>query len=300
MDLLTPVAAEKYINFSYNIDTAVPARLSGDATSISQVLINLISNAIKFTDSGEISVHVSSESLRNGRIKLLFSVKDTGIGFPRDRMHALFQSFSQVDMSTTRRYGGTGLGLAISKKLVGLMGGTIWAESEIGRGSTFCFTIEADAATPEQCLQIKAKPTEVDLNYDIPNHLSLLLAEDNLVNQRVALLMLRKLGLKADVAANGREVLQALERKKYDIILMDVQMPEMDGCEASKAIRERWKDGLPHIIAVTAHALEGDRKRCIEAGMDDYISKPMHMSDLARILAECSRQQNEMKSSLLR
>jgi len=300
MDLLTPVAAEKYINFYYNIGPAVPTRLSGDAISISQVLINLIGNAIKFTDSGEISVHVSSEMLNNGRIKLFFSVKDTGIGIPCDRMHTLFQSFSQVDMSTTRRYGGTGLGLAISKRLVGLMGGTIWAESEIGKGSIFCFTLEADIAIPEQCLQMKAKPSVVDLNYDIPNHLKLLLAEDNLVNQRVALLMLRKLGLKADVAANGREVLQALERKKYDIILMDVQMPEMDGCEASKAIRERWKDGLPHIIAVTAHALEGDRKRCIEAGMDDYISKPVRMSDLARVLAECSRQQKEMRSSLQR
>lgn len=300
MDLLTPVAAEKYIRFYYNIDSAVPTRLSGDAISISQVLINLLGNAIKFTDSGEISVHVSSERLSRGRIKLLFSVKDTGIGIPSDRMHTLFQSFSQVDMSTTRKYGGTGLGLAISKRLVGLMGGTIWAESEIGKGSTFCFTIQADAVTPEQCSQMRTKPSGVDLNYDIPNHLKLLLAEDNLVNQRVALLMLRKLGLKADVAANGKEVLQALERKKYDIILMDVQMPEMDGFEASKAIRERWKDGLPHIIAVTAHALDGDKKRCIEAGMDEYISKPMRMSDLARVLAECSRQQKEIRSSLQR
>jgi PAS domain S-box-containing protein len=297
MDLLTPVAAEKYINFYYKIDPAVPTRISGDAISTSQVLINLLGNAIKFTDSGEISVHVFCESLNNCKIKLFFSVKDTGIGIPRDRMHTLFQSFSQVDMSTTRRYGGTGLGLAISKRLVGLMGGTIWAESEIGKGSTFCFTIQADAATAEQCSQIRSKPSGVDLNYDIPKHLKLLLAEDNLVNQRVALLMLRKLGLKADVAANGREVLQALERKMYDIILMDVQMPEMDGFEASKAIRERWKDGLPHIIAVTAHALEGDRKRCIEAGMNDYISKPVRMGDLARVLAECSLQQREIRGN---
>ncbi len=290
MDLLTPVAAEKYINFYYDIDEAVPKRLLGDAISISQVLINLLGNAIKFTDSGEISVQVSSELLNSGNIMLFFSVKDTGIGIPLDRMHSIFQSFSQVDMSTTRRYGGTGLGLAISKKLVGLMGGTIWVESEIGKGSTFCFTVLAEAATPEQCLQMRANTSEIDLHYGIPKHLSLLLAEDNLVNQRVALLMLKKLGLKADVATNGREVLQALERKRYDIVLMDVQMPEMDGFEASKAIRERWRDGLPHIIAVTAHALEGDRKRCIEAGMDDYISKPVRLGDLARVLAECSLQ----------
>jgi CheY-like chemotaxis protein len=298
MNLLTPVAAEKYVDFYYNIDPAVPTRLSGDPISISQVLMNLLGNAIKFTDSGEISVHVSSEMLNNGRIKLFFSVKDTGIGIPGDRMHRLFQSFSQVDMSTTRRYGGTGLGLAISKKLVGLMGGTIWAKSEIGKGSTFCFTIQADPATPEQCSQMRAEPSGVDLNYKNLKNLKLLLAEDNLVNQKVALLMLKKLGLKADVAANGKEVLQALETKMYDIILMDVQMPEMDGFEASKAIRERWKDGRPHIIAVTAHALEGDRKRCIEAGMDEYISKPMRMGDLARVLTECSMKQKEIRSSL--
>jgi PAS domain S-box-containing protein len=298
MDLLTPIAAEKYIHFYYHIDANIPKRLLGDVTSISQVLINLLGNAIKFTDRGEVSVHVSSESLVNGRTKLFFSVSDTGIGIPLDRMHSLFQSFSQVDMSTTRKYGGTGLGLAISKKLVRLMGGTIWAQSEVGKGSTFTFTIIADAATPEQCLQMQETPKDVDLPYEIPDHLKLLLAEDNLVNQKVALLMLKKLGLRADVAANGREVLQALVRQDYDVVLMDLQMPEMDGFEAAKAIRKHWKNGLPHIIAVTAHALDGDRKRCIEAGMDDYISKPVRLGDLARVLAECSMQQREMRSTL--
>jgi PAS domain S-box-containing protein len=284
MDLLTPIAAEKYIHFYYHIDDTIPKRLQGDATSISQVLINLLGNAIKFTDSGEVSVHVSCDGQKNGTTKLFFSVKDTGIGIPQDRMGSLFQSFSQVDMSTTRKYGGTGLGLAICKKLVQLMGGTIWAQSEICKGSTFSFTILADEATPEQCLQMKKKPHVVDLQQDIPYHLKLLIAEDNLVNQKVALLMLKKLGLRADVAANGREVLQALERQNYDVVLMDVQMPEMDGFEAAKAIRERWLNGLPHIIAVTAHALEGDRKRCIEAGMDDYISKPVRLEELASAL----------------
>jgi PAS domain S-box-containing protein len=295
MDLLTPIAAEKYIQFYYHIDDSIPKRLLGDATSISQILINLLGNAIKFTDRGVVSVHVSGDGQENGKTKLFFSVRDTGIGIPQDRMSSLFQSFSQVDMSTTRKYGGTGLGLAISKKLVQLMGGTIWAQSEICKGSTFSFTILADEATPEQCLEMKKKPNMVDLQQDIPDHLKLLIAEDNLVNQKVALLMLRKLGIRADVAANGREVLQALERQNYDVVLMDVQMPEMDGFEAAKAIRERWQNGLPHIIAVTAHALEGDRKRCIEAGMDDYISKPVRLEELASALGKCSLLQGDMR-----
>ena len=174
MDLLTPIAAEKYINFYYHIDDSIPKRLPGDATSVSQVLINLLSNAIKFTDSGVVVVHVSGSCLVDGKTKLFFSVRDTGIGIPQDRMSSLFQSFGQVDMSTARKYGGTGLGLAISKKLVQLMGGAIWAQSEIGKGSTFSFTIPADAATPEQCAEMKQKPLEVDLLQDIPDHLKLL------------------------------------------------------------------------------------------------------------------------------
>jgi len=297
MDLLMPIVAEKNLTFYYHIDDSIPKRMQGDATAISQVLINLLGNAVKFTDSGEVSVHVTGGYQENGKIELLFSVKDTGIGIPQDRMSSLFQSFSQVDMSTTRKYGGTGLGLAISKKLVQLMGGIIWAQSEIRKGSTFCFTILADAATPEQCAEMKKIHPAVDLQHDIPAQLKLLVAEDNLVNQKVALLMLRKLGIRADVAANGMEVLQALERQNYDVVLMDVQMPEMDGFEAAKAIRERWMSGLPHIIAVTAHALEGDRKRCIEAGMDDYISKPVRLEELASALRKCSLLQGDMRQN---
>ncbi|MBN1235147.1 MAG: PAS domain S-box protein [Methanotrichaceae archaeon] len=295
MDLLMPIAAEKYLTYYYHIDASLPKSMLGDSVAISQVLINLLGNAVKFTDSGEVSLHVRGSCQENGKIKLFFSVKDTGIGIPQDRISSLFQSFSQVDMSTTRKYGGTGLGLAISKKLVQLMGGTIWAQSEIGKGSTFCFTILADTATPEQCEGMKKKPHVVDLPHRIPGRLKLLLAEDNLVNQKVALLMLRKLGVRADVVDNGREVLQALQRQDYDVVLMDVQMPEMDGFEAAKAIRERWRDGLPRIriIAVTAHALEGDRKRCIEAGMDDYISKPVRLEELASALGRCSLRQSD-------
>jgi len=288
MDLLAPKAAEKYLVLDCSIDDDVPERLVGDATSLYQVLINLLNNAVKFTDCGDISVHVSCRPLQSGKTELCFSVKDTGIGIPQDRMDGLFQPFSQVDMSTTRRYGGTGLGLAISKKLVELMGGTIWAESEIDKGCTFHFTIQLERAGPKKCLEIREIPKKTSSQADILGRLRLLLAEDNLVNQKVALLMLKKLGIKADVAANGLEVLQALERQTYDVVLMDVQMPEMDGFEAAKAIRERWKEGKPHIIAVTAHALEGDRKRCIEAGMDDYISKPVRLEELIEVLGRYS------------
>ncbi|VVB69234.1 Methanogenesis regulatory histidine kinase FilI [uncultured archaeon] len=288
MDLLAPKAAEKYLVLDCSMDDDVPERLLGDATSLYQVLINLLNNAVKFTDSGDISVHVSCRPLQSKKTELRFSVKDTGIGIPQDRMGGLFQPFSQVDMSITRRHGGTGLGLAISKKLVELMGGTIWAESEIGKGCTFQFTIQLERAGPDQCPQTRVIPKKISYQADNLGRLRLLLAEDNLVNQKVALLMLKKLGIKANVAVNGLEVLEALERQTYDVVLMDVQMPEMDGFEAAKAIRERWKEGKPHIIAVTAHALEGDRKRCIEAGMDDYISKPVRLEDLIEALGRCS------------
>ncbi len=309
MDLLTPAAAEKYLIFEYKIDESMPKYFIGDATSITQVLINLLGNAVKFTDRGSISVHVSDKILDSGECEVLFKVLDTGIGIPKDRMNSLFLPFSQVDMSTTRKYGGTGLGLAISKKLVDLMGGDIWVESELGRGSTFGFTVILerdlqegrstedellqghlpgfDQRDPRKKMSQKTKGLALwdsSVSSDIRGQLKLLLAEDNLVNQKVALLMLKTMGINADVAGNGKEVLMALEQKRYDVILMDVQMPEMDGFEAARAIRKRWCNEQPHIIAVTAYALEGDRERCLEAGMDDYISKPVRLEELAGAL----------------
>jgi len=243
MDLLAPEAAEKYLVLDCSIDDDVPECLLGDATSLYQVLINLLNNAVKFTDSGDVSIHVSCRPLQSRKTELRFSVKDTGIGIPQNRMGSLFQPFSQVDMSTTRRHGGTGLGLAISKKLVELMGGTIWAESEIGKGCTFHFTIQLERAGPEPCPKTREIPIKISSQ------------ADNLGRLR---------------------------------LLMDVQMPEMDGFEAAKVIRERRMERKPHIIAVTAHALEGDRKRCLEAGMDDYISKPVRLEELIEALGRCS------------
>jgi CheY-like chemotaxis protein len=244
----------------------------------------LLNNAVKFTDKGEVVVAVSGRKLESDDHEIHFAITDTGIGIPEDKVSLLFQSFSQVDASTTRRYGGTGLGLAISKRLVEMMGGRIWAESEVGKGSTFHFTILAAATTARPISsRTVAQLPQADLKSGQSPTLRILLAEDNLVNQKITLQMLRKIGHEADVAANGLEVLQALERQPYDIILMDVQMPEMDGLEAAKKVRERWHDE-PKIIAITAYALEGDRERCLNVGMDDYISKPIQLDELRRKL----------------
>jgi len=246
----------------------------------------LFSNAVKFTEKGEVSIYVFGRELKGGGYEIHFAVRDTGIGIPEDKASRLFQPFSQVDASTARRYGGTGLGLAISKKLVELMDGEIWVESGLGIGSTFHFTIKAEPTLDTPIDMCKGIPCHAaDLHRDIDQSLRILLAEDNIVNQKVTLRMLSKLGFRADVAANGLEVLEALERQAYDIVLMDVLMPEMDGLETTKAIRQRWsKEKGPKIIAMTASALKGDREMCLNAGMDDYVSKPVRIENLANVL----------------
>ena len=238
-------------------------------------------------DAGEIKTDESLERARttNSRqYELHFSIIDTGIGIPEEKADRLFQSFSQIDSTITRKYGGTGLGLAISRRLVELMGGEIWVVSQPGLGSTFHFTIIAEEAEeisiPSDSYSKKAKTAASRKN---ARTLRILLAEDNAVNQMVAIQMLKRLGYSADVAGNGLEVLQALERQPYDVVLMDVQMPEMDGLVAAQEIRKLWPKG-PRIIAITAYALKGDRERCLAAGMDDYISKPIVIEELRRVL----------------
>jgi len=414
LDLLAPRAAEKRIDLLYEIADGVPGNLSGDPSRLRQVLVNLLGNALKFTERGEILLAVRAGATEGEAVEMIFSVKDTGIGIPAEAIGRLFRSFSQVDASTTRRFGGTGLGLAISKRLAELMGGRMWVESEVGSGSTFSFTIRAglvpskprvytggakasllgrrvlivdDNATnrrilsdltrkwdmipvavehPAEALDLLqrreafdaaildmqmpemdggmlageirklcpaeslplillsslgrredsahlfsanlTKPVKPSQLYDVlaklfwrgagaaqdkPAELPaaapaasfadrILLAEDNAVNQKVALSMLQKLGFRADVAANGLEVLAAVERQPYDVILMDVQMPEMDGLEASRRLQELRPDSAkrPWIIALTANAMQGDREMCLAAGMNDYISKPIKRTDL--------------------
>jgi len=422
LDLLAAPAADKRLDLLYEVADGVPATLRGDPARLRQILVNLVGNAVKFTEAGEVLLSVRPESANGDKVELLFAVRDTGIGIPAEAMGRLFQSFSQADLSTTRRYGGTGLGLAISRRLAELMGGRMWAESEAGRGSTFSFTIRVgavasrprlfvpaarvdvtgrrllvvdDNATSRRILgdlarnwgmvsrtvespadglallragepfdlaildmqmpgmdgvmlaeEIRrlrgpgqlplillssigrrepsplfaaklAKPVKPSQLYDaivealwrMPGRPAgegtpdaaaippgggtaaartdrILLAEDNTVNQKVALLMLRNLGCRADVAANGLEVIDAVRRQPYDVILMDVQMPEMDGFAATRRLVELYPDraARPWIVAVTANAMEGDREACLAAGMDDYVSKPIRSGDIAAAL----------------
>jgi PAS domain S-box-containing protein len=413
LDVLAPKATEKKLELRFEMDDAVPGSVRGDPTRLRQILMNLVGNAVKFTATGEVALTVKSAGRHGGRVELLFAVRDTGIGIPIEAMERLFQSFSQVDASTSRRFGGTGLGLVISKRLAEMMGGRMWVESEIGKGSTFFFTVYVEpistqwrpsrvlakselsgrrllvvddiaanrriltdtattwgmhvtgAGTGSDALGCLAKTGWFDVAVlDIempavagvalaqeirgtrggatlplvllatkpaalaestlfsavlpnpvrpeqlyatlvevlkqrapggtpdaiappaavgPRAVRLLIAEDNTVNQKVALLIVGKLGFRADVAANGREVIAAVQRERYDIILMDVQMPDMDGLAAAREIRTltAGTSSSPWIIAVTANAMPSDRESCLAAGMDDYISKPIIADELS-------------------
>src|SRR5215470_14966459 len=417
IQLAAPAMRDKGVELTYLVESGVPAALVGDVGRLRQVLVNLIGNAIKFTPAGEVAVTVSSRPLEGSHHEVRFTVRDTGIGISAEQFDRLFKSFSQANTSTTRQYGGTGLGLVICQRLCELMGGRIWAESEAGQGSTFHFTIVAEAVavaattrvdtgalegkrvlivddnrtnrrilriqaerwgmrardtgSPNEALEwiqrgdpcdvallvyqmpdmdgftlaqelrgargpeslalvllssiggvlpptqaaaftaVLSKPVKLSVLHDrlveilgvddqprpaeasasaeaSPVTLRILLAEDNAVNQTVALRLLERLEHRADVVANGHQVLERLERAPYDVILMDVQMPGMDGLEASRAVCARWPSGQrPRIIAMTAEAMEGDRERCLAAGMDDYLAKPIRLEELRRALGEC-------------
>ena len=270
---------------------------------------------MKFTERGEVVLTVESLASDAGRQdesaarhlgpdgQLHFSIRDTGLGIPADKQALLFQAFSQLDASTSRRYGGTGLGLVISQRLVQRMGGNLWVESEgvPGRGSTFHFTLPAAMADPSRAAagsldQRPGRPQSwrSDAQAGFDRHMAermplrILLAEDNVINQLVALRVLERLGYHAHVAGNGREALEAVRAQPYDVVLMDVQMPEMDGLEATRRIRaERPAADGPRIIAMTANAMQGDREACLAAGMEDYVSKPIRLNELVEALSRC-------------
>jgi CheY-like chemotaxis protein/anti-sigma regulatory factor (Ser/Thr protein kinase) len=255
-----------------------------------QILLNVLNNAVKFTEQGGVTMTVESSAREDpGEVELHIAVRDTGIGIAPEHIGRLFQSFSQTEASITRRFGGTGLGLAISKRLAEAMGGLMWAESEgAGHGSTFHVTITARAAAADATLQGPAPrsgSSEPDPEQATKHPLRILLAEDNAVNQKLALKLLSQMGYVADVAANGVEVVAAVERQRYDLVLMDVQMPDMDGLEATRRIVEDVAAARrPWIVAMTANAMDGDREKCIAAGMQGYISKPIRVNELADAL----------------
>jgi signal transduction histidine kinase/CheY-like chemotaxis protein len=291
--LFSGKASAKGLNLYVRVSPDVPKRIRGDVNRVRQIISNLLSNAVKFTAQGEVAIEVTRQRLEfadEGLARLQFAVRDTGPGLPPEAQGLLFQPFTQADASTSRKFGGTGLGLAICRRLAQLMGGDAWLESTLGRGSTFYFSVVAEvvdvqAATPA-ANPVEATPQASPLAPIVASTLRLLLVEDNAVNQKVALTMLKRLGHAADVANHGGEGLAAVRERDYDIVLMDWHMPEMNGLEATLAIRRELPPGRqPWIIGLTANAMTGDREKCIQAGMDDYITKPLRKEELIAALA---------------
>jgi CheY-like chemotaxis protein len=282
-------ANAKGLHIESSLAKQIPKLLRGDAHRLRQVLNNLCANAIKFTEHGEISLEAALERRTNDRMMVRFSVTDTGIGLRADQIGALFSPFSQADESTTRKYGGTGLGLAISRQLVELMGGAIGVESEAGLGSQFWFTAcfsEASNSQSEVANEGKAAGISVEVEKTgMARTARILVAEDNAVNRFVVMAQLEKLGYQADAVVNGAEAVEAVRKGHYDLVLMDGEMPVMDGFEATRQIRQSNHPDIP-IIAVTAYAMATDRDRCLREGMSDYIAKPVNVVELGRLIVQ--------------
>ena len=287
-------ANQNGLELTCDIRPEVPERVVGDLTRLRQVLINLIGNAIKFTERGEVGLRIAVDSKTPDGVRLHFVVADTGVGIAPEKQKLIFDAFSQADGSTARKFGGTGLGLTISSRLVELMGGTIWVESALGGGSFFHFTANLREANPlverVESQPSTSAPITSQTALERVKKLRVLLAEDNAVNQKIASRFLEKEGHHVTLASDGRQAIAALDRQNFDVVLMDVSMPEMDGFEATAIIRARERDTgkrLP-IIAMTAHAMKGDRERCLAAGMDSYIAKPITAPELIEILENFS------------
>ncbi|VAX36164.1 sensory box histidine kinase/response regulator [hydrothermal vent metagenome] len=289
---LAVTARDKDLEILVEIEPDVPEIIMGDPVRLRQVLSNLINNAIKFTSKGKITTFVKVASKVKGGVVLLIAVKDQGIGIPKDRQERVFEVFTQADETTTRRFGGTGLGLAICKRLVEMMGGQIWVESEEGEGSTFNFTGRF------KIVKGKKSGMLVDITRDGEKSsaeilkgrgIRLLLAEDNIVNQKIAVRILEKQGIEVETSVTGKEVIERIHKERFDLILMDSEMPELDGLEATKIIRENEKKTGQHIpiIAFTARAMQEDRKRCLDAGMDGYVTKPIDRKKLFEEILNC-------------
>lgn len=299
-------ARQAGLEFTFDIEPEVPERVVGDLHRLRQIILNLVGNSIKFTQQGRVALNIALQSSTPEEVLLHFVVSDTGIGIAPEKQSLIFTAFSQADNSTTRKFGGTGLGLTICMQLVHLMGGEIWVESILGQGSQFHFT--ARLARGEPWIRTEgAALTVIDTIFPEsptagvpgPRKLRVLLTEDNAVNQKIASRVLEKQGHLVTIAGNGRQALAALTAAQFDVVLMDVQMPEMDGFEATAAIRASERETGEHIpiIAMTAHAMQGDRERCIEAGMDHYVSKPLKIAELLALLQTIPRAEQPEQAS---
>ena len=287
LKLLTLPARQKGLELHCAIARGVPLRVMGDPIRLRQVLLNLAGNAVKFTQSGHVAVEVTQAAAEPGAAVLEFAVRDTGMGIPLEKQKTIFEAFSQADGSMSRRFGGTGLGLTISSRLVAMMGGAIAVESRPGEGSCFRFTIRAAEAEGVAPQRTPAGPAGgLPAAPQCGAALRILVAEDNPVNQRVVMKILEKYGHSVTVAGNGGEAITALAAGDFDVVLMDVQMPEMNGFEATEKIRRAESASGCHvpIIAMTAHAMKGDRERCLDSGMDGYLSKPVRTKELLDLL----------------
>ncbi len=294
---LSVPASNKGIALATRVADDVPQYFFGDPMRVRQVFTNLVGNAVKFTAQGAITVTVMAGERTNDEIVLHAMVSDTGIGIDPAKLSSIFDAFVQADRSTTRQFGGTGLGLSISARLVHMMGGDIWAESALGKGSTFHFSMLLGIAPGLQNDGLSAMDTMQLMPDSVPRRIvplpnahdvRILLAEDNAVNQKLALHLLSKYGFEVEAVTNGQQALDALASNRYDLVLMDVQMPELDGLEATRRLRQREgaEGGHIPVIAMTAHAMMGDRERCLAAGMDGYITKPIRIESLLAIIAD--------------
>ncbi len=298
-EVLRPLALRASVSglvFESTVDDPVPDRMVGDPMRIGQVLRNLVGNAIKFTNDGKVSVGVQAESIQDSRVTLSFSIADTGIGIPREMHRVIFEPFTQADGSTTRKYGGTGLGLSISAGLVQLMDGKIWVESDPGKGSTFYFTIALELPSEKASHEL-VRPAQ---NQAPKRKLNILVAEDNSVNQRLAARLLEREGHTVTIAGSGQEAVDLFDQRLFDLILMDIQMPGLDGLQATACIREKERASGSHvpIAAMTAQAAESDRLRCLESGMDAYVTKPVHVPALLKMIESVGAGGKSMNTEL--
>jgi signal transduction histidine kinase/HPt (histidine-containing phosphotransfer) domain-containing protein len=305
-DLLSPKATAKNLTLTHHLATSVHRCIVSDVTRLRQILLNLVNNAIKFTATGGVTIACEAAATPDDNYEIHFSVRDTGIGIAAEDIDRLFQPFTQANISTTREYGGTGLGLVICRRLIEMMQGKIWIESELGQGATFHFTIRAaaiDLHPPQPIAANNSQPLATDRKLGETMPLKILIAEDNQINQELALAMFDRLGYTPDIVMNGLEAIDAVRATAYDLLFLDLHMPKLDGIETTKYLVREWENfGLtyprPKIIAMTANAMQGDREVCLDAGMDDYVSKPIFMNVLEQTVSKWGRSLHSVAAEL--